>query len=172
MRLPRSSPGLTLTQDTPKPRPADHDAGAAQTPAPLAEALAPSGLFAKDGADVAGLLAYALHMRAAEAFEARFRDLNGRGPDPRDRAAFLVGETHPTRITAYRGEAERLLAARSATPVRQRSLWPRFGLAPPEALARQEQAPINWRGLALRLLILLFAVVTTAILLRVLFVRH
>lgn len=150
----------------------------------LAVSADPQDMLAVYGADhddAVALAAYALHARARHAFEARFAEKHHREPAPAEREAFLLGEMTPRRIAAYRAEAQRLVAsAASASPAlqtgapqRKRARWPFFGMwveAPRGPAANPEAT--NWRGLFFRLLVLLLAVVTTAILLRVLVVQR
>lgn len=132
--------------------------------------------FAPDGADPVGLLAYALHRQALLAFRQDFASQRGRAPDKGEESAFLVGEFSAARLAAYRARAEAMLAqpagAPSAPKPVRKARWPWFGMwidAPMAPPGQPEK--INWRGLFLRLLVLLLAVVTTAILLRVLVVK-
>lgn len=129
--------------------------------------------FGADADDAIALAAYALHRRAWLDFESRFAVRHGREPGEAEREAFLLGEMTPSRITAYRAEAERMFQPRAATKVPRKMRWPFFGLwvdAPMTPASSAE--PVNWRGLFTRLLVLLLAVVVTAILLRVLFVQR
>lgn len=132
--------------------------------------------FVSGAGDVEGLLAYALHTKAFVAFRARFSDEAGRAPTDTDDIAFLIGDTDPDRIIWYRAEATRLLAARETAaahgmprqPGTRRNFWPRFGLMPDAARSAAESGPANWKGLIARLAVLLLAVITTALMLRIL----
>lgn len=128
--------------------------------------------FAPDGADPAGLLAYALHRQALLAFRRDFAAQRGRAPDIGEESAFLVGEFSAARLAAYRARAEAMIGTPAAPGPKPKARWPWFGMwvdAPVAPSGQPEK--INWRGLFFRLLVLLLAVVTTAILLRVLVVK-
>lgn len=130
--------------------------------------------FASSPDDLIGLAAFALHRRAMLDFRAEFAARQGRAPNTEEETAFLIGETGPTRIAAYREAAARMApgqAASEAKPVKRRMKWPLFGSWVESPLAPEKPDEINWRGLLVRLLVLLLAVIATAILLRVLFVR-
>ncbi|MCA1999631.1 MAG: hypothetical protein LDL25_07560 [Hyphomicrobiales bacterium] len=138
--------------------------------------------FIAGGEDVEGLIAYALHRRASLEFAGEFRRRHGRRPEPGEIAAFETGEIAPSRIAAYRAEARRLVeswrAGAGQDAVREQGQqpsgsaiprrWPWFGLLPETQPAA---GPIDWKGLTLRLLVLLLAVIVTALLLRVLVVQ-
>lgn len=126
--------------------------------------------FAPDGVDPAGLLAYALHRQALLAFRQDFTAQRGQAPDAAEESAFLVGEFSAARLAAYRTRAEAMMAR--PAPPKRKARWPWFGMWVDAPLALPG-APdrINWKGLFLRLLVLLLAVVTTAILLRILVVK-
>lgn len=134
--------------------------------------------FVSGNDDIEGMLAHALHIRAFAAFRTRFADEAGRAPAESDETAFLIGETDPTRIAWYREEAMRMLAARSTGTTPGKSArpdplprpWPYFGILPEAARAAAEAGGVNWRGLLVRLVVLLLAVIITALLLRVLVV--
>ena len=128
--------------------------------------------FVTDPRDLAGLAAYALHCRARMAFESEFARQYNRAPQAAEMAAFMLGETLPDRIAAYRAEAEAMRGGEGRPQKKRAALWPFFGLWVPNPLATgTDPAKVNWRGLFWRLAILLGAVVTTALLLRVLVVR-
>lgn len=145
---------------------------------PLRDETTRFARFVAGSDDIDGMLAHALHIRAFAAFRARFAAETGRVPAEADEAAFLIGETDPIRIAWYRDEAARMLAARVATtmsgksaqPDPGRSSWPHFGLLPEAARTAAEAGGVNWKGLLVRLVVLLLAVITTALLLRVLVV--
>ncbi len=154
---------------------------AGKTPSALDEA-AILARFAPDGADAAGLIAYALHRRALLAFRAEFASRQGRAPGPDEENTFLIGEVSEGRIAAYRASARAMIGAGAETtasapampPVKpkRKARWPWFGVWVDAPMAPSgEPETINWRGLLFRLLTLLAAVVTTAILLRVLVVK-
>jgi hypothetical protein len=134
--------------------------------------------FIAGGEDVEGLIAYALHRRAGLEFAGEFRRRHGRMPEPGEIVAFETAETAPSRIAAYRAEARRLAEARRARAGRDQApppsgvaaprRWPWLGLLPE---IQPAAGPIDWKGLTLRLLVLLLAVIVTALLLRVLVVR-
>ncbi len=129
--------------------------------------------FGADKDDAQALAAYALHRRARLDFETRFAEKQGREPGDAEREAFLLGEITPTRIAAYRAEAERLMKPTTSPNPPRKARWPFFGLWVEAPLSPNLTAePVNWRGLFSRLLVLLLAVVVTAILLRVLFVQR
>lgn len=128
--------------------------------------------FVPDGADPADLLAYALHRQALLAFRRDFASQRGRAPEPAEESAFLVGEFSAARLAAYRARAEAMIGVPVTLKPKRKARWPWFGMwidAPMAPSGQPEK--INWRGLFLRLLVLLLAVVTTAILLRVLVVK-
>ncbi|KAF0230358.1 MAG: hypothetical protein FD175_1680 [Beijerinckiaceae bacterium] len=129
--------------------------------------------FVPDTSDAVGHVAYALHRGALMAFRQEFHARHARSPDAVEEEAFLVGEVSDARIAAYRTSASGIVmpAAASGTPKRK-ARWPWFGMwiDAPMAPSGQPEA-INWRGLFTRLIVLLLAVITTAILLRVLFVK-
>lgn len=130
-------------------------------------------VFGADKDDAQALAAYALHRRVRLDFETRFAERHGREPGEAEREAFLLGEMTPARIAAYRAEAARLMTPAASPKAPRKGRWPFFGLwvdAPMGPSSISE--PINWRGLFSRLLVLLLAVVVTAILLRVLFVQR
>ena len=129
--------------------------------------------FGAEADDAAALAAYALHRRARLDFEARFAEKHGREPEQAERDAFLLGEITATRIAAYRAEAERLMKPGTPPKLARKPRWPFFGLWVDAPMAPSlAPEPVNWRGLFTRLLVLLLAVVVTAILLRVLFVQR
>lgn len=129
--------------------------------------------FGAEADDAVALAAYALHRRARLDFEARFAEKHGREPEQAERDAFLLGEITPTRIAAYRAEAERLMKPGTSPKPLRKPRWPFFGLWVDAPMAPSlAPEPVNWRGLFARLLVLLLAVVATAILLRVLFVQR
>lgn len=130
--------------------------------------------FAPEG-DGVGLAAYALHRRALLAFRAEFESRFARAPEAAEETAFLLGEEAPERIQAYRREAEALLAstgaeAKQVTAVRKPTRWPFFGQWIEAPASLDPAKPINWRGLVGRFILLLGAVIATAVLLRTLFV--
>lgn len=128
--------------------------------------------FAPGGADPAGLLAYALHRQALLAFRQDFAAQRGRAPDPAEESAFLVGEFSAARLVAYRARAEAMIGIPAMPVPKRKARWPWFGMWVDAPMAPPGQPEkINWRGLFFRLLVLLLAVVTTAILLRVLVVK-
>lgn len=133
--------------------------------------------FAAGDGDAVGLLAYALHQRARLSFHAEFVTRQGRLPGPAEEEVFLIGEVSEARIKAYRTSAEAMIgqptpASQPVAPKRK-ARWPWFGLWVDAPMApSSEPEKINWRGLFLRLLTLLLAVVATAILLRVLVVKN
>lgn len=126
-----------------------------------------------DASDAIGHIAYALHRRALLAFRQEFLTQHGRLPDAREEGAFLIGEISEARLQAYRASAGSMAtpATRPDAPKRK-ARWPWFGMwvDAPMAPSGQPEA-INWRGLFMRLIVLLLAVITTAILLRVLIVK-
>ncbi|HRE21027.1 MAG TPA: hypothetical protein PKW21_08345 [Rhabdaerophilum sp.] len=129
--------------------------------------------FGANADDAVALAAYALHRRARLDFEARFAAKHGREPDDAERDAFLLGEVTKVRIAAYRAEAERLMKPGVSPKPPRKARWPFFGLwvdAPMGPSPISES--LNWRGLFIRLVVLLLAVIVTAILLRVLFVQR
>lgn len=128
--------------------------------------------FAPDGSDPVGLLAYALHRQALLAFRRDFAAQRGRAPDPAEESAFLVGEFSVARLAAYHARAEAMIGTPATPMLKRKARWPWFGMWVDAPMAPPGQPEkINWRGLFFRLLVLLLAVVTTAILLRVLVVK-
>jgi len=138
--------------------------------------------LAAEEADAAGLIAYALHRRALLAFRRDFKARHAREPAPEEEGVFLIGEVSDARIVAYRASAQVLLDRQAAAgrggalpapaKPKQRARWPWFGMWVDAPMAPGgEPEKINWKGLLFRLLVLLLAVVTTAILLRVLVVK-
>ncbi|WP_284178370.1 hypothetical protein [Rhabdaerophilum sp. SD176] len=130
--------------------------------------------FAPDEADAAGLVAYALHRRALLAFRTEFTRRTGAAPSGEAEQAFLISETSPARLSAYRAEASRLLGPAPTKPSdpapRRRTRWMAVFGGPPMLMPDQPDK-VNWRGLLYRLGMLLLAVIATSLLLRVLFVR-
>lgn len=127
--------------------------------------------FGAEADDAAALTAYALHCRARLEFEAHYVEHHGRVPEGAALEAFLLGELTPSRLAAYRAEAGRILKQGRPAKALAKARWPFFGLWVDAPMAPSGTAePLNWRGLLLRLFVLLLAVITTAILLRVLFV--
>lgn len=122
--------------------------------------------------DVAGMVAYALHRRAFLDWSEAFARSAGRDPDDAERRAFLIGESSPRRLSEHRSRAETIVSAtgpRRSLAARRTLLWP-FG--PGIGIPANEPAPpVNWRGLAWKLLLLLIAVVVTALALRLLVVH-
>ena len=148
-----------------------------RSPVNLAEEDAVIGLFAPGEADAVGLLAYALHRQARLAFRDDYARRTGNPPSPEAETAFLIAETTAGRLAAYHAEARRLISL-SATPARasaqpdppppKRMRWS-FGM--PAMTMPGEPVRVNWKGLIYRLTMLMLAVMATALLLRVLFVR-
>ena len=132
--------------------------------------------------DAEGLLAFALHRRAFLDWTKAYADLHGRPPDEAPRDAFMLGETAERRRKDYRDRAQLMLASAEPSPEavaaampmpRKRPIrtwfWP-WGM--PERFSVEDpERPVNWRGLTLRFLMLLVAVVVTALFLRFFFVR-
>jgi hypothetical protein len=159
---------------------AEATGGKAKTPA-----APPSGLddvailarFVAGPEDAPGLIAYALHRKALMAFRDGFRTHHGRDAGDGDEAAFLIGEISEARLEAYRKAAAALIpeASSAAAPPPQpkrRTRWPWFGMWVDAPLGPAgDPDRINWRGLFGRLFVLLLAVVVTALLLRLLFVK-
>ena len=137
--------------------------------------------FAADETDVAGLIAYSLHRRALLAFRRDFEARHARPVTQAEESVFLIGEVSDARIAAYRAHAA-AMTGQSGTgqsgpqPApsrpRRKARWPWFGMWVDAPMAPNgEPEKINWKGLFLRLLVLLLAVVTTAVLLRILVVK-
>jgi hypothetical protein len=139
--------------------------------------------------DAEGLLAFALHRRAFFDFAEAYRKAEGVEPDATALKHFMLGETADRRLKEYRERANLLLSlppetAGAAAAVSQDSgktpektrpktrtwFWP-WGFPSTFAIDAPDQ-PINWKGLAARLLLLMLAVIVTALLLRILFVRN
>lgn len=133
--------------------------------------------------DHEGLIAFALHRRAVFDWQDAYRAKHGRAPDDAALDDFLLGEQAERRIRDYRERASLMLALppeavpSPSTPPRpprpqgvfRTWFWP-WGTPAPFAPEIADK-PLNWRGLATRLAILLLAVIVTAILLRFLVVR-
>lgn len=145
-----------------------------------------AGAKSEAGGDVAqgsvarDLLAYALHRQARIDFRREFAGRHQRAPTEAEEAVFLIGDLTETRVSAYRVAASAMIVAASAekgAPVPQavspkrRQRWPWFGMWVESPIAPSDAGPVNWRGFAFRLLVLLLAVVATALLLRVLIVK-
>lgn len=122
--------------------------------------------------DAEGLAAYALHRQALLAFRAEFATRHGRAPDEAEEAAFLIGEEAPARIETYRSAARALIGAPARKPAtKPRARWLSLGQWVEAPQGFDPAQPINWRGLLSRLAMLMIAVIGTAVLLRVLFVK-
>ena len=141
----------------------------------LAEEDAVIGLFAPDEADAIGLLAYALHRRSRLAFRADYVERTGNPPSPEADMAFLIAETTAGRLAAYRDEARRMISVGAApAPAPTRPDPPpvkRWSFGMPAMTMPGEPVRVNWKGLMYRLTMLMLAVIATALLLRVLFLR-
>lgn len=130
-------------------------------------------LFAPEDDDVEGLLAFALHRRAMLDWLAAFSGSTGREPTSDDTRAFLIGETATRRVQDYRdraalmiglaGEGDAPPAPVKPTP-KTRMIWP-FGPGMGFTVENPGQ-PVNWRLLTVRLLMLMGAVIVTALFLR------
>ncbi|MCU0819374.1 MAG: hypothetical protein MUF11_08695 [Beijerinckiaceae bacterium] len=136
----------------------------------------------KDEEDAEGLVAFALHRRAFLDWCAAFEASEKREPDSGEIRLFLMGETAERRIAAYRERAAMMIDAPKIDasappampmPAKRQPLrtwfWP-WGFSSGFVVADPD-APMNWRGLFLRLLMLGAAVVVTALALRVFVVR-
>lgn len=132
--------------------------------------------------DAEGLVAFALHRRAFLDWVAAFEAAEKRKPDEAEMRMFLLGETAERRIAAYRERASLMIdapkidpaaAPAKTMPVRKPPLrtwfWP-WGFSSGFVVADPD-APMNWRGLFLRLAMLGGAVVVTALALRIFVVR-
>lgn len=148
-----------------------------RSPVNLAEEDAVIGLFAPGEADAIGLLAYALHRRSRLTFRADYAQRTGNPPSPEAEIAFLIAETTAGRLAAYRDEARRMISLGTAPapasiqpdpPPAKRTLWS-FGM--PAMTMPGEPVRVNWKGLIYRLAMLMLAVIATALLLRILFLR-
>lgn len=132
--------------------------------------------FATGESDPAGLIAFSLHRRALAAFRQDFAIHHGRAPEASEENAFLIGEVSASRLAAYRASADALLkqtGSRMTGTPKRKARWPWFGMWIDAPMAPGgEPEKINWRGLFIRLLVLLLAVITTAILLRILIVKN
>lgn len=159
---------------------ADETAGA------LASALASErALLAelvKGEEDAEGLVAFALHRRSFVDWFAAFEAAEKRVPNEGEIRLFLLGETAERRLAAYRERAAMMIdapkldaSAPAATPMPKKKpplrtwFWP-WGFSS-GFIVTDPDAPMNWRGLFLRLSMLAAAVVVTALALRVLVVR-
>ena len=131
-------------------------------------------LFAPVDDDAEGLLAFALHRRAMQDWLGAFVASAGHAPTPEDTRAFLIGETAPRRMQEYRDRAALMIGlaregelppVTATPPAKTRMIWP-FGPGMGFTVDNPGQ-PVNWRLLMLRLLMLMAAVIVTALLLRV-----
>ncbi len=145
--------------------------------------------FAPEAADPVGLVAYGLHRRALIGFRAEFERQHARAATAEEEAVFMIGEISEHRIAAYRASAASMAsssadfsganAVPAASPAsasgrapKRKPRWPWFGMWVDAPMApASEPERLNWRGLFWRLLTLLLAVITTAILLRALVVK-
>jgi hypothetical protein len=140
-------------------------------------------LLVSDDEDAEGLLAFALHRRAYIDWADAYRAARGAEPDDKTLADFMLGETAERRIRDYRERASLMLAVPPEPAPAQQAptkaqpprtirtwFWP-WGF--PQAFAPDTpDQPVNWKGLASRLVLLMLAVIVTALLMRFLFVRH
>ena len=88
------------------------------------------GHLVTDDRDIAGLVAYSIYKQNKLDWLRAFEAANGRQPDDRELAAYIIGEGTPRRLATYRHLAEATLAGngpdvagrpatgRSASPVR------------------------------------------------------
>ncbi len=136
----------------------------------------------KDEDDAEGLVAFALHRRAFLDWFSAFEATEKREPDQGEIRLFLLGETAERRLAAYRERAALMIDAPKIDsgapapmpmPPKRQPLrtwfWP-WGFSSGFVVADPD-APVNWRGLLLRLLMLGGAVVVTALALRIFVVR-
>lgn len=141
----------------------------------LAEEDAVIGLFAPAEADAIGLLAYALHRRSRLTFRADYAQRTGNPPSAEAEMAFLIAETTAGRLAAYRDEASRMIslgAAPAPAPTQpDPSPAKRWSFGMPAMTMPGEPVRVNWKGLIYRLAMLMLAVIATALLLRILFMR-
>ncbi|PPD16407.1 MAG: hypothetical protein CTY25_03235 [Methylobacterium sp.] len=159
---------------------------AEDTAAPLAAALqqerALLAALVTGEEDAEGLVAFALHRRAFLDWISAFEASEKRQPDVGEIRLFLLGETAERRLAGYRDRASMMIdapkidaslpPARPMPPKRQPLrtwFWP-WGFSTGFSVV-DPNAPMNWRGLFLRLAILGLAVVVTALALRVLVVH-
>jgi hypothetical protein len=136
--------------------------------------------------DHEGLIAFTLHRRAVFDWQDAYRARHQRDPSSEALADFLLGEQAERRILDYRERANLMLAMpaettepfkadkpNGSTAAKKQPLrtwfWP-WGTAPGFVVDAPEQ-PLNWKGLFLRLVMLLAAVIVTALLLRVFVVQ-
>ena len=135
-----------------------------------------------DEDDAEGLVAFALHRRAFLDWVTAFEAAEQRKPNEGEIRLFLMGETADRRLAAYRERASLMIdapkidpAAAPARPMPTKKpplrtwFWP-WGFSSGFVVADPD-APMNWRGLFLRLAMLGAAVVVTALALRIFFVR-
>lgn len=133
--------------------------------------------FMPDDDNAEGLLAFALHRRAVLDWAKAFHASEKRPPTGEDLRQYLLGEATPRRVQEYRARAEQMLgASKTLTPLatpepaaakpktRKSMIWP-FGPGLGMVVEQPDQ-PINWKGLLLRLLFLMLAVIATALVLR------
>lgn len=143
-------------------------------------------LLVRGEEDHEGMIAFTLHRRAVFDWQDAYQARHGKGPSSEALADFLLGEQAERRIRDYRERANLMLAmppeaaemaktgkAGPAALAKKQPLrtwfWP-WGTAPGFAIDHPAQ-PLNWKGLFLRLAMLLAAVIVTAILLRVFVVQ-
>jgi hypothetical protein len=119
------------------------------------------GLLVRDEADVVGLLAYALSKQQRRDWQAAWQAREGRSPTESESDIFILGESIPRRIAAYRQSAEHMLAAHRATAVRSSPGGPASGSggAPDAATAQAAvmaaaRKPVTWRYIAFMLVML------------------
>ena len=129
--------------------------------------------------DAEGLLAFALHRRAVLDWVAAFQEHEHRAPHIAELRQFLLGEAAPRRMGEYRERASVMVAVErtgKATPdvqkkeqsakaeVSKTMMWP-FGPGLGFAV-EQPGRSLNWKALLLRLVLLMIAVIVTALMLR------
>lgn len=143
-------------------------------------------LMVQSDDDHEGMIAFTLHRRAVFDWQDAYRARHGKAPASEALEDFLLGERAERRVWDYRERANLMLAtptdvteftdAAKATvsqaPKKQPLrtwFWP-WGVATAFAIDTPEQS-LNWKGLFLRLAMLLAAVIVTSLLLRVFVVQ-
>ncbi len=154
-------------------------------PAPALHPLAPASLPADEAGVLAyllaqapepeALLAFALYRQAVLAFIARYQTHHARPPEPGELAGFAFGEAHPDRLAVYRSKALALLRAPDvpvSAPDLSLESAPTSMPPPPFAAAPLSLKPQDLRALITRFMLLLAAVIFTALVLRFFVTSH
>lgn len=150
-----------------------------ETPTLFEQEAAMLRSLAPQDEDAEGLLAFALHRRAVLDWAMAFAQSEGHSPGPDETRRFLLGEATARRQQDYKERASLLLAlqregvevqpAKPPVTTRKQKIFPwgpGMGF-----VVEQPTGPLNIRLLILRLIMLLLAVIVTALMLRF-FVVH